>query len=98
MAKGDWKVIHCTVDEAETKLAEVPGGFTLVACALDLSRDPHMLGMVLRQTMPTPVAMPTPLLDRIQRNLRLTPQSGLRNRLNSLANGRSLQLQKRSYS
>ena len=24
MAKGDWKVIHCTVDEAQTKLAEVP--------------------------------------------------------------------------
>jgi len=98
MAKGDWKVIHCTVDEAETKLAEVPGGFTLVACALDLTRDPHMLAMVLRQTMPTPVAMPTPLLDRIHRNLRFTPQSGLRNRLNSFANGRSLRLQKRSYS
>lgn len=98
MAKGDWKVIHCTVDEAETKLAEVPGGFTLVTCALDLTRDPHMLAMVLQQTMPTPVAMPTPLLDRIHRNLRFTPQSGLRNRLNSFANGRSLQLQKRSYS
>jgi len=91
MAEGDWKVIHCTVDEAETKLAEVPGGFTLVTCALDLTRDPHMLAMVLRQTMPTPVAMPTPLLDRIHRNLRFTPQSGLRNRLNSFANGHSLQ-------
>jgi hypothetical protein len=91
MAKGDWKVIHCTVDEAETKLAEVPGGFTLVTCALDLTHDPHMLVMVLRQTMPTPVAMPTPLLDRIHRNLRFTPQSGLRNRLNSFANGRSRQ-------
>jgi len=34
MAKGDWKVIHCTVDEAETKLAEVPGGFTLVITLL----------------------------------------------------------------
>jgi hypothetical protein len=91
MAKGDWKVIHCTVDEAETKLAEVPGGFTLVTCSLDLTRDPHMLAMVLRQTMPTRVAMPTPLLDRIHRNLRFTPQSSLRNRLNSFANGRSLQ-------
>ena len=98
MAKGDWKVIHCTVDEAETKLAEVPGGFTLVTSALDLTRDPRMLTMVLRQTMPTPMTMPTPLLDRIHRNLRFTPQSGLRNRLNSFANGRSLRLQKRSYS
>lgn len=97
MSEGDWKVIHCTVDEAETKLAEVPGGFTLVTCALDLTRDPHMLAMVLRETMPTPVVTPTPLLDRIRRNLRSTPESGLRNRLNSFANGRSLQ-QKRSYS
>jgi hypothetical protein len=91
MPKGDWKVIHCTVDEAEAKLEEIAGAFAPVTCALDLTHDPHMLAVVLLRTMPMPGTMPTPLLDRIRRNVRSTPQSGLRNRLNSFANGRSLQ-------